>query len=306
MEDSKTYRLVWRIVLPALLFFAITCCFCKFGKWSEIPTHSIKANLYVLGESENRHCTYRMRINAGGSNPIINDSNFQNSIIIYDSTIDVKDFKQYKIIENKFKDTYRTYKDNILNKNRFYILDYSLSTTINVVTNKSDSRFKHNNYTFCYIDTPRWEKKCGKSFISGSGFLALPKIGGKGGGNLNFSTNLTNEAPKMTSLWDITQGNYDIQIKCQDIRCDTISIEFYGAANFSNMYPRPQKTTMSGIEFTDSADIHKILKDGLRFHADFIELKEMSAKRTFILTAILSLFISIFANVIFMSIYGKK
>ena len=306
MKECKAYRRTKKITCLLLLIGAIIYCFCIFSRWNEIPNHSIQAKLLALGESDKRYCTFRIKINAGGTHSIKNDSIFQNSIMIYDSTINSRDFKQYEVIANKYKTAYQSHKDCILQKNRFYILDYLSTTTINVCRNKSDSCSKYDGYAFGYIDAPKWNKKGRQSIYNGSGFLAFPKEKGKGGGELAFSTNLTNEVPKMTSPWDITQSNYEVKINCHNICCDTISIEFFGAVNFSNMYPTPQKTTMSGVEFTDSVDIQKIMRNGLRFHAEFIELKEMSAMRTFILTAIMSLLISLFANIIYQSICGRK
>ena len=115
---------------------------------------------------------------------------------------------------------------------------------------------------------------------------------------MTFNTNLINGKPEMKSSWDITQANYNISFVCENISCDTISIEFYGATIFSNMYPEPDKITMSGVEFTSSEKVDEIIKNGLRFHTEFLELKEMAAIRVFILTALLSLFIALIANAI--------
>lgn len=95
----------------------------------------------------------------------------------------------------------------------------------------------------------------------------------------------------MYSSLDISQSNYIIRFDPQEIKCDTISIEFNGATNFSNMYPSPDKVTMSGIEFVNPNKILEICKNGLRFHSEFIELNEMSARRTFILSGIVSLIV---------------
>ena len=289
-----------------LLMGAIYCCICRFYKWSGIQTHSIQADISALGVSDKRHCTFRIRINAGGLHSLSSDSAFQNSIIVYDSTTNNKDFHQYDFIETKFPDLYYSHHERIKELNRFYILNYLCTTTIAVDRNLSKSSYHDTTYCFSYIESPKWEKKDKGSSYSGSGFVAFSKKPGYGGGELAFSTNLTNEVPKMRSNWDITQSNYEIRLKTDNIPCDTISIDFIGAVNFSHMLPSPDKITMSSIEFVDPVSINEIKSHGLRFHAEFIELKELSAKRTFILTAIMSLLISIFANVIFQGIYEKR
>lgn len=56
---------------------------------------------------------------------------------------------------------------------------------------------------------------------------------------------------------------------------------------------------MSRIEFTDSIKINEIISKGLRFHVEFVQLREMAATRTIILTSILSLALSLIGSIIY-------
>ena len=267
----------------------------------------IKAKVYKMGKSDSYYCNLRIKINAGGGLDKSERISYYNIVEVFDSSGKYNPYKTDSSFRSKFKEAHKKLSDSIDLMRCFYILDYKTSTNIRVNKNKSDSSWASGTNTISYIQAPRWEKEKGISSFSGSGFIAF--VGnkeGRGGGELKFNTNLLNEASNMCSRWDITQSNYEIAFDCIDIGCDTISIEFFGATNFSNMFPLPQKTTMSSVEFTDSIAINEIMKNGLRFHAEFIEMKEMSAKRTFILTAILSLIISIFANLLYKRLYEKK
>ncbi|MDE6795866.1 MAG: hypothetical protein K2J63_11265, partial [Muribaculaceae bacterium] len=188
--------------------------------------------------------------------------------------------------------------NSFFNKISYYFLDFDVTSNIkSTIHNKEFTGvLNSNDSVLSYIENPKLFSDSLGTYASGSGILGFCK--GKGGGDLQLNMSLLNSHPTLLSPWNVEQSNYAIRFNTNHIKCDTISIEFRGATDFSNMYPTPDKTTVSSIEFYDSEKILEIAKNGLRFHTDFIELKEMGARRTFMLSGFVSLLISLLASII--------
>ena len=82
-----------------------------------------------------------------------------------------------------------------------------------------------------------------------------------------------------------------------------LEIDCTGATDFSEMYPQPDLTTMSSIIFTDEEKIRIIKRNGLKFHAEFKELKNKQNARVFVLSAVMSALIALFVTFLIMAIY---
>lgn len=299
-------RTMLRIVLIIILTLAVWNCFKFYQKWNEIPNQTIKVDMTALGfTSDSSYCNFRINVNAGSlhlGNEIKDSRSF---VEVHSSPYYNTQHNLDKNLLEKFPNVSVKYRDVLANMYTFYVLDYDSYTTINISenTSKSDSKYASSE-SFSYIDAPKWSKDSIGSSFSGSGFLAFPDFTAKpdsighGCGTMDFSVNIINGMNSIKNPWDITQANYNIRLNCKDISCDTISIEFYGATLFSNMYPVPDKTTMSGIEFIKPEKIQEIISNGLRFHTEFLEFKETAAMRVFILTALLSLLIAFVVNLI--------
>lgn len=300
----KSLRKVLHLLLLGLLFFFVWLCFQIYPKWNEIPNQTIKANMIAFGDiSDSSCCNFEININAGSVHNVRKDKDSTNRMIIWHRSKNPVRYNSDVNLLHILKDDSTKHRDKLSNMHSFYVLDYQCSTTINARHSHSDSHHQYDSLSFSYIYKPLPCNESSSISYSGRGFVAFTKSIYKeqelcGKGDLSFNTNLINSKPEMKSLWDITQANYNIYIACENISCDTISIDFYGATIFSNMYPNPDKTTMSGIEFTSPDKVNEIIKNGLRFHAEFLELKEMAAMRIFVLTSLLSLFIALIANYI--------
>lgn len=109
--------------------------------------------------------------------------------------------------------------------------------------------------------------------------------------------------PSWFSFEDISQQYYDIKLRTYDIDSTTLSIEFCGVAEFSQMIPQPDEVGMSSVVFTDYDKIEQIESDGLKFHARFKELENMQQIRLFLLTSIMAGIIIIIIVFIIMSLY---
>lgn len=302
---NKCIRFVLQLIFISLLLRFVWICFQIYLVWNEIPHQTIKARLSALGDvSDSSSCKFAINISAGSYQLIRKDKDSTNIATIWHRS---KNTVRHDLGTNflkKFYDVSVKYHDQLANMSSFYVLDYSCSSTIMADTLYLGERHpQYSTLTFCYIDSPKPHINSNNISYSGSGFVAFAKSEDNdhelcGEGGLSFNTNLINGKPEMKSPWDVTQANYDISFACENISCDTISIEFYGATTFSNMFPQPDKISMSGIEFNRPEKIQEIQKDGLRFHVDFLELKEMAAMRILVLTTLLSVCIALLANVL--------
>lgn len=301
---SNRLKKILRLLLLGLLFIFVCLCFQIYPKWNEIPNQTIKASMIAFGDiSDSSCCNFEININVGSYHYVREDKDSTNKMIIWHRSRKPVRYNSDINLLRILKDDSTKYRDKLSNMHSFYVLDYHCSTTIDARHLYSDNDHHYDSLCFSYIEKPRPCVSSEEASYSGSGFVAFTKSASKdlelrGKGELSFNTNIINGKPEMKSLWDITQANYNIFIACENISCDTISIEFYGATLFSNMFPEPDKTTMSGVEFTSPDKVDEIIKNGLRFHAEFLEIKEMAAMRIFILTALLSLFIALIANAI--------
>lgn len=283
-----------RLSLVGMLgLLVIACCF-VFHKWNEVPEHHIDYRLTTIGDGiDSSFCNFRININYGKTKDVPEDL-YNKLEICHKSSVGNVISNNSEFL-HKFKSVSSLYGNQLVKMRNIYVLDYTYRLDIPILFLCTKSNYKYDNESLSYIDAPLLIRGHEENSIVGSGFVAFSTI--PSDGTLAFRVNMFNSMPSFFALWDITQGNYHISFANENVRCDTISIEFYGATLFSNMYPSPNKTTMSGVEFTDSTAIQEIIQKGLRFHAEFVELREISATRTFLLSAILSLIISFVASI---------
>lgn len=299
LKNLFKFAIISKIAIILLLLYGVDFCLWFFQKWNIIPTHQIEANLSAEGFlSDQSYCNLRLMMNAGSSSLVI-DSLSGNKIEIgsygnYSDTIALD-----KLYNGKCGYVYRQHPEKFKGKTTFYFLDFLAHTNIKTKPRNKDcdNMLITDDCTMSYIEKPLLTKDSIGTTAEGSGLLGFSQCGGKG--EMLFSTNLINSFPELITTWDISQAIYEVKFTCDKIKCDTISIEFVGATNFSSMHPIPDIITMSGMEFTDSTKISMIQSGGLRFHTEFLQLKEMSARRTFLLSAVLSLLISIIASLLF-------
>ena len=298
-----------QVVLIGLLLYAGGWCMEKYQAWNIIPSHQIEAHLSAEGLiSDKSFCNLKINIDAGGFY-LLNDSFERSNIIeLFNSSQYTDSIKIDKLYNGKCSYIYRIpkYKKALENKCTFYFLDFKTHTNISSKYKNRDylGICDYNKFTFNYMEDSKLRCDSLGTHSGGIGFLAYDRWDGDGW--FLFNTNLLNSSPSFNSPWDITQANYFIDFKCSNIRCDTITIEFIGATTFSAMYPNPNRITVSSIQFTDSNSINEIMKNGLRFHTEFVQMKELSSRRTFVLSAVFSLLVSLFASIVFTFIFHSK
>lgn len=94
--------------------------------------------------------------------------------------------------------------------------------------------------------------------------------------------------------FDISQCYYHLTLDIpQGGKGSELVIDFGGATDFSEMYPEPDKKTMSSIVYSDSLKIRRIGLDGLWMHAKFTHLENLQIIRIFVITTALGFFVAL-------------
>ena len=287
------------LLVPLIIIYA---CLCFYISWSHIPDRNITAEISALGYcSDSSYCNFRINIDAVGMSEQHKDS-------ICDTYVEIANHPLYARRIELPDSFYQVFKpiclanEKYLEKMKsFYSLNYECGATMSAKLPKeqeNETLYTYcSNLTFNYASNPKWKGNGAEKITYGNGLIAFNET--YGSGYLRFKSNLFNQVPRLWSRWDITQSNVSLRLKCNNIRCDTISLEFFGASLFSEMYPRPDYINMSRIEFTDSIKINEIISKGLRFHVEFVQLREMAATRIIVLTSILSLALSLIGSIIY-------
>ena len=135
--------------------------------------------------------------------------------------------------------------------------------------------------------------------IASVGKTAMPMLG------LTFSISTFNRRPSIYTLRDISQCVYTYKINTDAESAKRIEFDFLGAVNLSNMYPTPDKTTMTGMEFTDSVKLKEILDNGLTFHASFPQAQNLQTIRVSVLSLFLPLLFSLSISLLFKLVRDK-
>lgn len=288
------YLLVPMIIIYVCLYFYLS--------WSHIPERNITAEVSALGYcSDSSYCNFRINIDAVGMSEQHKSNMYDNYVEIRNHTLYTRRIELPDSFYQIFKPICLANEEYLVKMKSFYSLDYDCGATMPAKLPKEQEKetlYTYcSNHTFSYASNPKWKENGTENITYGNGLIAFNDT--YGSGYLRFKSNLFNQVPRLWSRWDITQSNVSLYLKCNNIRCDTISLEFFGASLFSEMYPRPDYINMSRIEFTDSIKIKEIISKGLRFHVEFIQLREIAATRTIILTSILSLALSLIGNFIY-------
>lgn len=95
-----------------------------------------------------------------------------------------------------------------------------------------------------------------------------------------------------------------------NIKLKSLTFDYIGPTEYSDMYPEPDIKDISKITFVDEHKISAILKDGLRFHVKFPDMENVQQIRIFIITLILGCLFGLLIRVLYSIIknihYYKK
>lgn len=84
-----------------------------------------------------------------------------------------------------------------------------------------------------------------------------------------------------------------------EINISSLSFDYIGPAEFSDMYPEPDRREVSKIVFTDSTKLSHIVENGLRFHVKFPDMENIQQMRMFVVTLVLGGLLGLFASLIY-------
>ena len=118
-----------------------------------------------------------------------------------------------------------------------------------------------------------------------------------------FSAQHITRPPGWFSLRDISQAYFKINLKSESIDSINLKIDFDGATDFSQIYPAPDKVSMSSIEYHEFPKLNYIKYHGIVFHAHFKEFANMQSIRMFFLTAIMSALFTVIIVFLILAFY---
>lgn len=288
--------------LLCALCSGIFFCFKWYAAWGKIPYHHISAKIIAEGYiSRKSHSSFNLIIDVANNQRIRNSESLNKTTLISvcNGTNEYEFFPTKELNTGKCSYVYYNNINKFEHKQSFYFLEFQYDSNITGVIreNEKTGECVSNKLTLSYIENPHGVTDKNGVHFETNGILAFAPY--EGFGFFDVHCGILNEQPKPFSYWDITQANFFIEVECDNISCDTLSIDFLGATSFSAMNPMPDKTTYSSIEFTNPASINEIKKNGLRFHADFIQMKELSARRSLFLSSVLSLLLSLFGCLLY-------
>lgn len=299
MKNKLRKALFHFLINPFLicaLCSGIYFCFQRYAAWGKIPYHHISAKIIAEGFiSKDSHSSFNLIIDVANNQGISNSDSLNKTTLIsvYNGTNEYEVFPAKELYTGRCRYVYYNYSNKFEHKYSFYFLEFQYDSNITglIRENENAGMCVSDRYALSYIDYPHGETDKNGVHFQTNGILAFAPC--EGIGIFDVFCGTLNEQPRPLSDWDITQANFFIEVESDNISCDTLSIDFLGATSFSAMNPMPDKTTYSSIEFTNPASINEIKKNGLRFHADFIQMKELSARRSLFLSATLSLLLSL-------------
>lgn len=142
-----------------------------------------------------------------------------------------------------------------------------------------------------------------KVFYATKGFIFNDKNNNNESLPFHFSSKHITRPPGWFSLRDISQAYFKINLKSESIDSIKLKIDFDGATDFSQIYPAPDKVTMSSIEYKEFPKLNYIKYHGIVFHAHFKEFANMQSIRMFFLTAIMSALFTVIIVFLILAFY---
>lgn len=324
LKKLKSNYMIKFIYIPILIGLLFYFFIHVYNRWNKIPYHIIDtyvsangiisnesnydfvANIDV-GENHSYKYLYNNRLEE-------NNDSFYSSIIFHTNN-NYSDTFPYILSRRGEKEVLfkirKQYQDKIFNKKSYYYVSYHLRSNLNThfknprqdeIPYDCIDRFAYVKMPYMYIDS-LWGTNAIGFIISAYHNRDIQYHNHNDTIYNGFALSTINNKPSILSLYDISQANYNIILSNDHINCNSITINFSSPVDFSRMHPNPDITSVSSVVFTDSTAIQTILKNGLFFHVDFLDLKMKATTRIFLLSFILSIVVSFYANILYNVIY---
>ena len=285
------------------LFCSLIIAFCitEFYYCNRIPNREIEVCIRKYGDIDSTLCAIFINMDYGGAQK--SDKTKGNLVYVKTylspqaSPLFPKTNRDRKIMLNekgKYRQLAQIFKDSLNNTYAMVSLAYKCYSNINHLDVKGRDIKVYKDRSLLYMYKPKKKHDKNGVYIDGRGYALFPnfpypKV------SFNFTTNIDNLTQSFLFPWDISQTNIKYRMHI-DGKCKILKFEYYDIVNFSQMYPIPDKITATSCEFTDITKIREIGMNGLTFHVDFVNNKNLLELRNLIITAILSLMIGILCN----------
>lgn len=294
-----------QVLLFALFLFLVFVCVNLYRIYNKIPNREMFIVLKERGAIDSAFCNININMNYGGRT---NDDAFKGNNVIElwknssnnsgplfpkrnrDQRFSLWEKGMYQSLSNIFNDS--------LN-NIYSMISLNFKCYSNVKDLKAHNKppFVNPDGSMSYMLLSRLNEDSLGKYIAGGGYILFPNTP-NGNGGFSFNNSADNGPQKIWFPWDISQTNFKFKFNSYPIECKKLKFEFYGPTEFSTMYPEPDKITASSIEFTDKEKMHIIMSEGLYFHADFLNYKNMLGVRNLLITSIISVAIAFLCNMI--------
>lgn len=293
-----------QVILFALFSFIVFFCGNLYRIFNKIPNRELFFVLREYGSIDTAFCKIDINMDYGGH---ANDDEVKmTQIEIWkksspdaeplfpkknrDRNFDLWDKGTYLVLSRLFNDSLK----NIYSMISLKVMCYS---NVKDLKSSNESPCVNSDGSMSYLGLSALKRDGKRNYIGNVGYILFPNAP-NGQGTFSFGNSVDNGLQKFWFPWDISQMNFKFKFNSYPIECEKLKFEFYGPTEFSTMYPEPDKITASSIEFTDAEKMHIIMADGLCFHADFLDCKNMLGVRNLLITSIMSIAIAFLCNII--------
>lgn len=285
------------------LFYCIIIAFCitAYYYFNRIPNRAIEVSIRSYGDVDSSVCDIFVNMDYDGAQKV--DTTKGNLVDVKTylspqaSPLFPKENRDRRFMlseKGKYRMLSRIFKDSLNDTYAMVSIDYKCYSNINHLNAKGGDVNVKDDRSLSYMYKPRKKKDDDGTYVDGGGYC-LFSMAPCSDAKIYFSTSIDNFVQSFLYPWDISQTNIKYRMHV-DAKCKRLKFEYLDIVNFSQMYPMPDKITATSCEFTDIAKIREISMNGLTFHVDFVNNKNLLELRNLIITAILSLMIGILCN----------
>ena len=309
--------LYWRrfYIFP-IFSFVIYLIIIIFEAINEVPNRKIYLELYKNGDTDGATCNIDIHTNYDSNSYSDTIDEWTYNVITINH---LRHHKSRRLFDKKRFMLYEPLFNENLNavRKRFPQFEQSVHTVYSLIyqcgshrwspgynISHPDESLPSNALIKSYMTKPEIIEDKFEKAIKGGGKIFFSDIDGSG--YFKFRASTDNKPPRFWNFWDVSQSNYDFKISLYGINCNRIAMNFHSPTQFGRLDPQPDTLTSDRIIYVSEDKIIRIEKDGLQFHADFYNTKNMQDVRNFLLTAIMSIVVAFFCSYIIEHIKKHK
>lgn len=295
-------------------FFAFGGCFYLFVQWNTVPTISTEVDVNSYRTTTNDKASISLKLQKNYNRLSDFGNNSLRLIINFGSAPDtithfLKQGESAKV--DSLLVQMRKYNSNMNFDSCFCLFDVKVKNEVDAgfgLRLKTEEPL--NVQKKGILVTTGYHKKDGKLFYEGEAMIPFQfKLNPKFKSQFPYPIfgEITINGDWKSNIWtmirteDIAQCYYDFKLNTEGMNLNSgeiheLEIDFGGATRFIGINPQPDYTTMSGFGYTDSKKIEQISFKGLKTYCQFVETSGIQSVRVYLLTAICSLFFTLFVK----------